>query len=53
MAVEEIIYTKDYIGTAAEMAAMVKKGVVPGSTFWVYDTKAGYVFADGDWRAIT
>jgi len=52
MAVEEIVYTKRYTGTAAEMAAMSKKGIVPGSTFWAYDTKAEHIFANGDWRAM-
>ena len=23
-----------------------------GSTLWEYDTKKGYVFADGDWREV-
>jgi hypothetical protein len=26
--------------------------IVEGSTVWEYDTKTGYVFADGDWREV-
>jgi hypothetical protein len=55
MAYEKITYSEEYIGTAAELAAMTaaeKAGITPGSTFWAYDTKAAYIFADGDWREI-
>ena len=23
-----------------------------GSTFWAYDTKTAYIYADGDWRVV-
>jgi hypothetical protein len=52
MAVEKIVYGKDFIGTFAEMGAMDKKGIVPGSTYWAWDTRTGYTFAAGDWRLI-
>jgi hypothetical protein len=52
MAAEKISYTKDYIGTYADMATIDKTEVVPGSTYWAYDTKAAYIFAAGDWRAM-
>jgi hypothetical protein len=50
MAVEEIVYTKHYIGTAAERGAMSLKGIVPGSTFWTWDTGLEYIFANGAWK---
>jgi hypothetical protein len=34
MAAEKISYTKDYIGTYADMATIDKTEVVPGSTYW-------------------
>lgn len=53
MAIEIIKYSKEYIGTAAELAAMTaadKLKVVAGSTFRVWDLKLDYDFANGDWR---
>jgi hypothetical protein len=47
--------TREYLGTATELAAMTasdKSGIAPGSSFYVYDTKVAYIFADGDWRAM-
>jgi hypothetical protein len=55
MAYEPIHGTKELIGTAAELAAMIaaqKATMTPGSTFWAWDTKTGYIFAAGDWRAL-
>lgn len=28
------------------------ENIVAGSTAWEYDTKKGYVFADGGWREV-
>lgn len=56
MAIELITNPKDLQGTAAEFAAMTtaeKLTMTEGSTFWAWDTKAGYVFAAGNWRAVS
>lgn len=55
MAYKEIRGTKKLQGTAAELAAMTaeqKAAITEGSTYWCWDTKAGYVFASGDWRSV-
>jgi hypothetical protein len=55
MAYELSTKPKSLTGTAAELAAMTaaEKLTIPaGSTYWAWDTKAGYIFAAGDWRAV-
>jgi len=55
MAIENVVSPKHMQGTAAEFAAMTtaQKAILSkGSTFWVWDTKVGYVFAAGDWRPV-
>lgn len=56
MAIEKISFPRSYIGTQAEFDAITSddksKKYNPGDTFYCYDTKAAYIFANGDWREV-
>lgn len=53
MAIEKVTMRVDYIGSAAEYAAITNKEVYhPGDSFYCWDTKTSYVFASGDWRVV-
>lgn len=55
MAFKLIKNASEFIGTAAELAALTageKALIKDGSTFWAYDTKAKYIFAAGEFRAV-
>lgn len=53
MAIEKVEFSQSYIGTALEFAAITNKDVFHvGDTFYCYDTKESYIFANGDWRAV-
>jgi len=44
--------TTDYLGTAAERAALSTTGLVAFSTFWETDTKKGYVWDGSAWKEV-
>ena len=44
--------TYDYLGTAAERAALSTTGLVAFSTFWETDTKKGYVWDGSAWKEV-
>lgn len=44
--------TRDYLGTAAERAALSTTGLVAFSTFWETDTKKGYVWDGSAWKEV-
>lgn len=47
---------REFTGTAAELAAMTaaeKLTMNVGDTFWAYDAKLAYIFANGDWRVVS
>ena len=44
--------TIDYLGTAAERAALVTTGLKEFSTFWEKDTRKGYVWDGSAWSEV-
>lgn len=44
--------TKDYLGTAAERAALGASGLTAFSTWWETDTKKGYVWDGTAWQEV-
>ena len=49
MAVVLITDTQNYIGTAAERAAMSTTGVKAGATFFEHDTQLAYIWTGSAW----
>lgn len=43
--------TQNYIGTAADRAALATGSIKAGSTFVEYDTQTDYIFDGSVWRA--
>lgn len=56
MAVTETIYAggmpqiREFVGASTDTKPTVD--IPPNSTYWEYDTKTAYVWADGDWRSL-
>ncbi len=43
----------EFIGTAAERAALDTSGIGAGSTYWETDNKKGYIWDGNAWSAVT
>lgn len=44
--------TKEFLGTAEEMAALDTTGLAAFSTFWQTDTKTGHVWDGTTWHQV-
>lgn len=45
-------HVKEFIGTIAERVDADITDADPGSTYWAYDEKKGYVLADTGWQPL-